>query len=159
VCQLLKSLTVATALFIPVIVFSHADTPHSIKGHSKADMMEKCVEPTVTMQKEHFKFLYHQRDKTVIKGVRTKKHSLANCIDCHVSYDDDGKALPVNSEGQFCQACHVQTAVNIDCFSCHASVPRGRVNIPKSSNQSNNVQHIDIVTNKLINFYKETSYE
>ena len=157
--QLLKGLAVATALFIPVIVYSHADTPHPIKGHSKADMMENCVEPTVTMQKEHFKFLYHQRDKTVIDGIRTKKHSLANCIDCHVSYDDNGKALPVNSEGQFCQACHVQTAVNIDCFSCHASVPRGRANVPISDNQTNNIPHIDIETNKLINFFKETSYE
>ena len=37
-----------------------------------------------------------------------------------------GEPIPINSEGQFCQTCHVETAVNIDCFSCHASVPRGR---------------------------------
>jgi hypothetical protein len=29
----------------------------------------------------------------------------------------------VTAQGQFCQGCHAYTAVKIDCFSCHASVP------------------------------------
>ena len=44
------------------------------------------------MQKQHFEFLYHQRENTVEKGIRTKNHSLANCIDCHVSHDEKGEA-------------------------------------------------------------------
>ena len=115
--QLIKSLPVLLVVFFSNNLFSHDGEIHKLKGHSKADMLEQCVEPTEVMQKEHFGFLYHQRDKTVIKGIRTKEHSLANCIDCHVSYDDNGAALPINSEGQFCQTCHVQTAVNIDCFT------------------------------------------
>mgnify|MGYP005724741315 FL=1 len=35
-----------------------------------------------------------------------------------------GKAIPINAEGQFCQDCHVKTATNITCFSCHAAEPR-----------------------------------
>ena len=123
-CQLAKSAFIALFIFTPILLFSHEDSPHSMNGHSKADMLDQCVEPTEIMQKEHFVFLYHQRDKTVIDGVRTKNHSLANCVDCHVSYDEQGKAFPINAEGQFCQECHVKTATNITCFSCHAAEPR-----------------------------------
>ena len=41
-----------------------------------------------------------------------------------MSYDEQGKAIPINAEGQFCQECHVKTATNITCFSCHAAEPR-----------------------------------
>ena len=94
--QLIKSLPIVLVVFFSNNLFSHDGEIHKLKGHSKADMLEQCVEPTEVMQKEHFGFLYHQRDKTVIKGVRTKEHSLANCIDCHVSYDDNGAALPIH---------------------------------------------------------------
>ena len=105
-------------------IHSHDGNPHVIQGKSKADSQEACVEPTDLMRKEHYMFLLHQRDETVVDGVRTKKHSFANCIDCHVSYDEQGKAIPINAEGQFCQECHVKTATNITCFSCHAAEPR-----------------------------------
>ena len=120
-----------TSLFILIIIatiplssFSHDGDTHISPGKSKADSLDSCVEPTKIMQKKHHMFLLHQRDKTVVDGVRTKKHSFANCIDCHVNYDDQGKAIPINAEGQFCQECHVKTATNITCFSCHAAEPR-----------------------------------
>ena len=121
--QLIRSLPFILVSLYSYNSYSHDGEIHTLKGHSKADMLEQCVEPTEIMQKEHFGFLYHQRDKTVKDGIRTKQHSLANCVDCHVSYDDSGSSIPINSEGQFCQTCHVQTAVNIDCFTCHATVP------------------------------------
>ena len=95
---------------------AHDGNPHISPGKSKADSQEACVEPTDVMRKEHYLFLLHQRDETVVNGIRTKNHSLANCIDCHVSYDEKGKAIPINAEGQFCQDCHVKTATNITCF-------------------------------------------
>ncbi len=104
--------------------FTHDGNPHVIPGQSKADSQDACVEPTNVMRKEHYLFLLHQRDDTVIDGIRTKNHSLANCIDCHVSYDEKGTAIPINSKGQFCQDCHEKTATNITCFSCHAAEPR-----------------------------------
>ena len=110
------------------------------------------------MQKEHFEFLYHQRENTVEKGIRTKNHSLANCIDCHVSHDEKGKPIPVNAEGQFCQTCHVKTAVNIDCFSCHATVPRDNSSKIKSTGHNQNI-HIESTANNLVEYYKETNYE
>tara|TARA_X000000368_G_scaffold198000_1_gene156318 strand:- start:175 stop:537 length:363 start_codon:yes stop_codon:yes gene_type:complete len=120
-------------------------------------MLEQCVEPTEMMQKDHFGFLYHQRDDTVIDGIRTKQHSLANCVDCHVSYDKSGTAIPINSEGQFCQTCHVQTAVNIDCFTCHATVPREKHVKATLKNNINKSQKLESSTNSLVKYFKESN--
>ncbi len=82
-----------------------------------------CVEPTDVMRRSHMDFLLHQRDATVYEGIRTVKHSLKACIDCHVSHDQQNKPVAINAEGQFCQACHVYAAVKVDCFECHATKP------------------------------------
>jgi hypothetical protein len=84
---------------------------------------EKCVEPTDVMRREHMDFILHQRDETMHKGIRGAKHSLKDCIDCHVGYDEKGQALPINASGQFCESCHTYAAVSIDCFSCHRTTP------------------------------------
>lgn len=86
---------------------------------------EQCVEPTPVMRRDHMNFLLHQRDRTVLQGIRTKQHSLSGCIDCHVNDDTAGNAIPVNAPGQFCDSCHAFTGVKIDCFSCHATRPDG----------------------------------
>ena len=156
--QLTKILAISIMVFIPISSHSHDGEKHSLIGESKADKLDQCVEPTEVMQKEHFEFLYHQRENTVEKGIRTKNHSLANCIDCHVSHDEKGKPIPVNAEGQFCQTCHVKTAVNIDCFSCHATVPRDNSSKIKSTGYNQNI-HIESTANNLVEYYKETNYE
>jgi hypothetical protein len=80
-----------------------------------------CVEPTADMRRNHMKYLLHQRDETMHEGVRTKQHSLVECINCHVS--DSPDAARVSSEEHFCSSCHSYAAVNIDCFQCHADRP------------------------------------
>jgi len=152
-CKFINSALIIIITLNPLSSSAHDGEKHVMKGHSKADMLDQCVEPTEMMQKEHFVFLYHQRDETVIDGIRTKQHSLANCIDCHVSYDEIGEPIPVTDDGQFCQACHVKTAVNIDCFTCHATVPRGK---PMKSNKSAILE--DQVENILISL-EETNHE
>ena len=77
------------------------------------------------MRRDHFDFMKHDRDKTVHEGIRTIKHSLAGCIDCHATKNASGQFVPINAEGEFCQTCHTYAAVKIDCFTCHATVPRG----------------------------------
>ena len=84
---------------------------------------EQCVEDTDVMRRRHFDFLLHQRDDTMHKGIRTKQHSLKNCISCHVSKNDAGEYLPINGPGQFCESCHSYAAVTIDCFECHRTTP------------------------------------
>ena len=92
--------------------------PDAIKG-------EQCVEDTDFMRKNHMELLLHQRDKTMYKGIRTKKHSLKECFTCHVVKDKDNKPLTVNSPKHFCRECHDYAAVSIDCFQCHTSIPGG----------------------------------
>lgn len=82
---------------------------------------DRCVEDTDYMRKNHMKLLTHQRDETMHKGVRTVKHSLKNCIECHASQKTN---TVVGSNENFCQSCHAYTAVKIDCFECHATKPK-----------------------------------
>lgn len=94
------------------------------KASAAKERGEGCVEPTEVMRSQHMKFLLHHRDETVLFGIRTKKYSLKNCISCHVSEDQAGNYIRINSEGQFCQECHEEAAVHLDCFQCHATTPR-----------------------------------
>ena len=85
---------------------------------------DECVLPADEMRKDHMKHLDHQRDDTMHNGVRTKKFSLKECINCHANKDEEGKYIPVNAPGEFCQSCHTYTSVKLDCFECHATKPR-----------------------------------
>tara|TARA_B100001971_G_scaffold206766_1_gene226018 strand:- start:8684 stop:9181 length:498 start_codon:yes stop_codon:yes gene_type:complete len=85
---------------------------------------EKCVEPVEMMRRNHMEFLKHKRDATMRWGIRTEKHSLIGCIECHAAKGEDGKYIPVNDPDQACRSCHDYTAVTMDCFSCHATVPK-----------------------------------
>ena len=80
-----------------------------------------CVEDPKLMRRTHMDFLKHDRDDTVRRGIRTLKHSLAACVDCHANAKD-GRVL--GSETHFCQGCHTYAAVKLDCFDCHASTAR-----------------------------------
>ncbi len=95
----------------------------AIEGTAKADKLQQCVEPTSVMRRNHFEFIKHQRDETVHKGIRGSKYSLAGCVDCHARKDAAGKFVPVNAEEQFCDGCHDYAAVDLECFSCHSTVP------------------------------------
>jgi hypothetical protein len=106
-------------------IASGAIAAESVPGTARADTLEQCVRPTPEMRRNHFVFIKHQRDITVHQGVRGSKDSLAGCVDCHVRYDADGHPVPINTPGEFCAACHEYTAVKIDCFTCHAAVPKG----------------------------------
>jgi hypothetical protein len=70
------------------------------------------------------KYILHQRDETMHQGIRTKQHSLEECIDCHVSSAPD--APRASSEQHFCNSCHSYAAVRIDCFECHADRPSAK---------------------------------
>jgi hypothetical protein len=91
---------------------------------TKAVKGEQCVEPNDFMRRNHMKLLKHQRDETVIDGVRTKKYALKECINCHASEKTGSVAA---SKDDFCVSCHSYAAVKIDCFDCHSTKPQGSV--------------------------------
>jgi hypothetical protein len=89
----------------------------------------KCVEPTAVMRRGHMDFLFHQRDETMHRGIRTESHSLKGCVDCHEKLlrregrlvSSDTPVSVNDPEGGFCQGCHQYAAVSIDCFQCHVA--------------------------------------
>ncbi len=110
----------ALTLLLTSVIFSGAIAAEPVIPRGKGEF---CVEPTDVMRKDHMKFLLHQRDATVYDGVRTKKHSLNECVTCHVQSNTQGDFIPVNAPDQFCESCHTFASVKLDCFECHATTP------------------------------------
>ncbi|MCW8927072.1 MAG: hypothetical protein OQJ84_12500 [Xanthomonadales bacterium] len=84
---------------------------------------ENCVEDSGFMRRNHMDLLKHQRDETMLEGVRGKPYSLKDCLACHVVRGPDAVPVTVSSPQHFCRSCHDYAAVSIDCFQCHASRP------------------------------------
>ena len=85
---------------------------------------EQCVEPTQVMRERHWEFILHQRDETVHEGIRTTRHSLKNCLECHVRPNAEGRFRRASDPKHFCTSCHIYASVRIDCFECHADRPQ-----------------------------------
>ena len=102
------------ALLLPAVAFTAGRVPKPVIDIDKPG---KCVEDTAIMRREHPDMLKHQRDKTMHEGIRTREHSLKECVECHAS----AKTGSVLGARGFCQSCHDYASVRIDCFSCHAS--------------------------------------
>jgi hypothetical protein len=92
---------------------SGLNIPKPLKG-------EQCVEDTDEMRKNHMDYLKSHRDETMRLGIRTEKHSLKACLDCHVPAEGSKAA---QSEEHFCKNCHSFAGVRLDCFECHATRP------------------------------------
>lgn len=121
---LIALLFVATAILLAMVsasVFAGAPRPDIPKGKG-----DQCVEDTEFMRKNHMEILLHQRDETMHRGIRTKKHALKECIECHAVYDSNKQAVSHLNPKHFCVQCHEYTSVSIDCFDCHASKPRAK---------------------------------
>lgn len=96
-------------------VTAGANTPALEKGKG-----DKCVEDTQFMRRNHMDLLKHHRNETMRKGIRTTKHSLKGCVDCHAGSKTGSVAT---GKDDFCAACHTYAAVKLDCWDCHATKP------------------------------------
>lgn len=114
----------ALLVLLLIAIPASADKNWRENGNSKATKAEACVAPVDEMRRYHMEKIQHQRDLTVHQGIRKTDDALHGCIDCHANKDDSGKFIPVNQGGQFCAGCHQYVAASLDCFSCHATVPR-----------------------------------
>lgn len=110
---LVALLSLATGTAVSHVVVPQ---PQAVKGDS-------CVEPVDEMRRYHMRMLMHQRDDTVIRGIRTPQHSLVGCVGCHAAQDEAGAYVRIDEPGQFCSTCHEYAAVKMDCFQCHSAVP------------------------------------
>lgn len=119
-------LTALLALSLGAVAASGGDDKAASSGRTPKPTIviekgDKCVEDTAFMRKNHMKLLTHQRDETMHKGIRTEKHSLQNCINCHASKTNNSV---LGGNENFCQTCHTYAAVKLDCWDCHASKPK-----------------------------------
>lgn len=112
------------AVFIVACVASITALAGAPKPDIPKGKGDKCVEDTDYMRKNHMELILHQRDETMYRGLRTKKHSLKECIECHVVNDNNEQPVSHLDSKHFCVQCHEYASVSIDCFDCHASKPR-----------------------------------
>lgn len=122
-------LKTATALLTGLGILAASSTLATAGGAVPTPVIQKgkgeqCVEKTDDMRRNHMKYLNHHRDKTMHEGIRTKQHSLKNCIDCHATPNEKGERTVLGKD-HFCQSCHSYAAVQVDCFQCHSSKPAG----------------------------------
>ena len=141
-----QSLLVAiVVIMIPPGLFA-AETESSSMGNVvlprviTPENVQQCVEPTDIMRRDHMKFLFLQRDATVLNGIRTGKYSLTGCINCHAQAAADGKIVRAEDPEYFCTTCHQYTSVKIDCFECHSDRPVAAAD--QMSRGNNNHQQI-----------------
>ncbi len=120
-----KSVPLFPLLLLVVVLVGCDASPLTINLSTAREKAEQCVELTDDMRRNHMVYLDQHRDATVIEGIRTKKHSLTECINCHVSETKaDGDALHYPDQEHFCASCHTYAGVKIDCFQCHADRPQ-----------------------------------
>jgi hypothetical protein len=133
-----KLLSLLLALSCTAALAASAGSPEVDIPPPKQNYSEEtlCVEPVEIMRKQHFEFVLSHRDKTVIEGIRTKKHSLNECIDCHITANAQGEYSRYSDDTHFCASCHQFVAVNIDCFQCHADRPEEAIRKAKNSNKT-----------------------
>ena len=127
-----KKLYIKILLTFLLVFFSGTSITHENISHN-IDIAsgDKCVEPTDIMRAQHHIFLNKQSHDTVVDGIRTKKYSLNNCINCHIQPSADGTYPSVKSEEHFCSGCHIKAAAQVECFDCHASKPFNNEKIEK----------------------------
>ena len=122
--QFAKHLVILVGLAaLPMLSTAGELGPVPPKAKMKASDKTECVEPIGDMRKNHMEFLKHKRDLTMREGVRTKTHSLTECIDCHVTPNDKGEFARIGDDKHFCSSCHNYAAVKVDCFDCHSDLP------------------------------------
>lgn len=95
----------------------------------------QCIAETDDMRRNHMEKILHQRDLTMHDGIRTKKQSLSNCIDCHADQETNSV---LGKEG-FCESCHTYSAVSIDCFSCHNHKRETKASVSNEGNDKGKV--------------------
>ena len=81
------------------------------------------------------------------KGIRTSKHSLAECINCHVAPEQDGSYARYGDDKHFCSTCHTYAAVNIDCFGCHRDTPE-KTSLEQAEPGQSDPHHKDFALNQ-----------
>ena len=141
-----KIIAILVGTMISFMVQADSLMPKLPKAKQNYNDKTLCVEEVSVMRKNHMDLMIHQRNDTLRKGIRGKQHSLKECIDCHnAPSKDDQKVASSDEKDHFCNACHVYTAVKIDCFDCHNDKPANTEYRHKLSTEATQV-HVDLAS-------------
>ncbi len=141
-------------------LMAHGDEHVKGVGTSQAEQAgATCVRPVPVMRRNHMELIKHQRDLTVRKGMRETTDSIAKCIACHVRYDEKKQPIAINGEGQFCESCHEELAVELDCFECHSTVPRERTSANQLIGTDAYSNHIETLNVQITDMLSSLVYE
>ncbi|VAX06487.1 hypothetical protein MNBD_GAMMA25-1906 [hydrothermal vent metagenome] len=146
----LKLLLAGLFLTLPLSLFAEGNLPTVPKAKANATAEYGCVNPIDDMRRNHMEYLLHQRDDTMHRGIRTTKYSLAECVECHVSADDNGNYAEFGESEHFCSSCHNYAAVTIDCFQCHNDKPESAGLSQNSSIQTLPEGHENVASNDVL---------
>jgi hypothetical protein len=110
-----SSIAVGSALLLILIPICYSTisfvlTTEAQDGEPFLEMPDKrykeCVKETMYMRFHHMDLLKESRERVVRHGERDGI-LLDNCRGCH------------QSKERFCNQCHENANVNLDCFGCH----------------------------------------
>jgi len=130
-CKITKSVVVTVLMLLFAVGLSACDSakpPELMKAVKQFESDEIRDAHVKNMRKNHMDELLHKRDETMIKGIRTKEHSLNACINCHVPEKYEGEVLRHTNPKHFCSTCHTYVAQKLDCFQCHVDHPVASAN-------------------------------
>jgi cytochrome c553 len=126
---MLKNIILTLLMAMTQVAVAHGDDIHMSYVSEAKTMVEngeKYHKNISIVRKMHPDFMNHKRDKTLRQGVRSEEGSLKACVNCHGGFDENGNALRIDSEGQFCADCHKKVGTTVDCFSCHKATSKGK---------------------------------
>lgn len=120
--------TVYQLLFAPLLMLfglagCDSRPPELMKAQYQFESSEQRDLHIAEMRSHHMHLLLHKRDRTVYEGIRTPKHSLNVCINCHVPAPTVTQMVKHTNPEHFCTTCHIDVAVKLDCFQCHTDRP------------------------------------
>lgn len=115
----------AAAIVLAVLMAVLVAHPATARAAAAEQAAERgpCLAPAAIMRRDHMDMLKHDRTAAVHDGIRRPDRALENCVTCHAIAGNDGKPVSHDDSRHFCNSCHPQAAVAIDCFSCHRSTP------------------------------------
>jgi len=110
-------------LFAALLVGCDSQPPELMSAVKSFATKEQTAVHVAEMRRNHMHLLMHKRDETMHQGIRTPKYSLHGCIDCHVPAPTQQRVVKHTDPEHFCVTCHLDVAVKVDCFQCHADRP------------------------------------
>ena len=139
---LIKRLVIFSILCISLLGITACDSepPALMKATVQFESEEKRDKHISYMRTHHMHALKHKQDDTMYNGIRTEKHSLKACINCHVPESYNGKVLRHTDPEHFCSTCHNYVAEKLNCFECHVDHP---VKTEESVNKASRLSDTD----------------